>query len=81
MCRAHAYTENKASTNFRESREMQTLTCITIRRSKTKMKEARNALETSSLGKNPRFSLSQLIQSVVMTSTTTEVRVKRTVLQ
>lgn len=45
------------------------------------MKEARNALETSSLGKNPRFSLSQLIQSVVMTSTTTEVRVKRTVLQ
>ena len=45
------------------------------------MKEARNALETSSLGKNPRFSLSQLIQSVVMTSTTTEVRVNRTVLQ
>lgn len=45
------------------------------------MKEARNALETSSLGKNPRFSLSQLIQSVVMTSTTTEVKVKRTVLQ
>lgn len=45
------------------------------------MKEARNARETSSLGKNPRFSLSQLIQSVVMTSTTTEVRVNRTVLQ
>lgn len=45
------------------------------------MKEARKALETSSLGKNPRFNLSQLIQSVVMTSTTTEVRVNRTVLQ
>lgn len=45
------------------------------------MKEAKKALETSSLGRNPRFSLSQLIQSVVMTSTTTEVRVKRTVLQ
>lgn len=45
------------------------------------MNEAKKALETSSLGRNPRFSLSQLIQSVVMTSTTTEVRVKRTVLQ
>ena len=45
------------------------------------MKEARKALETSSLGKKPRFSLSQLIQSVVMTRTTTEVRVNRTVLQ
>lgn len=54
---------------------------MTIRRSNTRMKEAKKALETSSLGRNPRFSLSQLIQSVVMTSTTTEVRVKRTVLQ
>lgn len=45
------------------------------------MKEAKKALETSSLGRNPRFSLSQLIQSVVMTSTTTEVRVNRTVLE
>lgn len=54
---------------------------MTIRRSNTKMKEAKKALETSSLGRNPRFSLSQLIQSVVMTSTTTEVRVNRTVLQ
>lgn len=45
------------------------------------MKEAKNALETSSLGRNPRFNLSQLIQSVVMTSTTTEVRVNSTVLQ
>lgn len=56
-------------------------TCMTIRRSNTKMKEAKNALETSSLGRNPRFNLSQLIQSVVMTSTTTEVRVNSTVLQ
>jgi len=54
---------------------------MTMRRSNTKMKEAKKALETSSLGRNPRFSLSQLIQSVVMTSTTTEVRVNRTVLQ
>ena len=45
------------------------------------MKEAKNALETSSLGRKPRFNLSQLIQSVVMTSTTTEVRVNSTVLQ
>ena len=64
-----------------EEENTNTLTCITIRRSKTKMKEARKALETSSLGKNPRFSLSQLIQTVVMTSTTTDDRVKRTVLQ
>lgn len=45
------------------------------------MKEAKKALETSSLGRNPRFSLSQLIQSVVMTSTTTEVKVNRTLLK
>lgn len=64
-----------------EEGNTKTLTCMTIRRSKTKMKEARKALETSSLGKNPRFNLSQLIQSVVMMSTTTDVRVNRTVLQ
>lgn len=56
-------------------------TCMTIRRSKTKMKEAKKALETSSLGRNPRLSLSQLIQSVVMMSTTTEVKVNRTALK
>lgn len=54
---------------------------MTIRRSKTKMKEARKALEISSLGRNPRFNLSQLIQSVVMISTTTEVKVNKTVLK
>lgn len=45
------------------------------------MKDAKKALETSSLGRNPRLSLSQLIQSVVITSTTTEVKVNRTVLE
>ncbi len=45
------------------------------------MKEARNALETSSLGRKPRFRLSQLIQSVLMTRTTTDVREISTVLQ
>lgn len=45
------------------------------------MKEARKALETSSLGRKPRFRLSQLIQSVLMTRTTTEVREMRTVLK
>lgn len=54
---------------------------MTMRRSKTKMKEARKALETSSLGRKPRFRLSQLIQSVLMTRTTTDVREMRTVLQ
>ncbi len=54
---------------------------MTMRRSKTKMKEARNALETSSLGRKPRFRLSQLIQSVLMTRTTTDVREISTVLQ
>jgi len=54
---------------------------MTMRRSKTKMKEARKALETSSLGKNPRFRLSQLIQSVLMTRTTTEVNEMSTDLQ
>lgn len=45
------------------------------------MKEARKALETSSLGRKPRFRLSQLIQSVLMTKTTTDVREMSTVLQ
>ena len=45
------------------------------------MKEARKALETSSLGRKPRFRLSQLIQSVLMTKTTTDVRDMSTVLQ
>lgn len=54
---------------------------MTMRRSKTKMKEARKALETSSLGRKPRFRLSQLIQSVLMTRTTTDVREMSTVLQ
>lgn len=45
------------------------------------MKEARKALETSSLGRKPRFRLSQLIQSVLMTRTTTDVREMSTVLQ
>lgn len=45
------------------------------------MKEARNALETSSLGRKPRFKLSQLIQSVLMTRTTTEVKEMSTDLQ
>lgn len=44
------------------------------------MKEARKALETSSLGRKPRFRLSQLIQSVLMTSSTTDVREMSTVL-
>lgn len=44
------------------------------------MKEARKALETSSLGRKPRFRLSQLIQSVLMTKTTTDVREMSTVL-
>ena len=54
---------------------------MTMRRSKTKIKEARKALETSSLGRKPRFRLSQLIQSVLMTRTTTDVREKSTALQ
>lgn len=54
---------------------------MTMRRSKTRMKEARKALETSSLGRKPRFRLSQLIQSVLMTRTTTDVREMSTVLQ
>lgn len=45
------------------------------------MKEARKALETSSLGRKPRFRLSQLIQSVLMTRTTTDVREMSTVLR
>ena len=45
------------------------------------MKEARKALETSSLGRKPRFRLSQLIQSVLMTNTTTDVREISTVLE
>lgn len=45
------------------------------------MKEARKALETSSLGRKPRLRLSQLIQSVLMTRTTTEVKEKSTVLR
>lgn len=45
------------------------------------MKEARKALETSSLGRKPRFRLSQLIQSVLMTRTTTDVREMSTALQ
>lgn len=57
------------------------LTCMTMRRSKTRMKEARKARETSSLGRKPRFRLSQLIQSVLMTKTTTDVREMSTVLQ
>lgn len=44
------------------------------------MKEARKARETSSLGRKPRFRLSQLIQSVLMTKTTTDVREMSTVL-
>lgn len=44
------------------------------------MKEARKARETSSLGRKPRFRWSQLIQSVLMTKTTTDVREKSTVL-
>lgn len=55
-------------------------TCMTMRRSKTRMKEARKALETSSLGRKPRFRLSQLIQSVLMTSSTNDVREMSTVL-
>lgn len=55
-------------------------TCMTMRRSKTRMKEARKARETSSLGRKPRFRLSQLIQSVLMTKTTTDVREMSTVL-
>lgn len=55
-------------------------TCITMRRSKTRMKEARKARETSSLGRKPRFRWSQLIQSVLMTKTTTDVREMSTVL-
>lgn len=55
-------------------------TCMTMRRSKTRMKEARKALETSSLGRKPRFRLSQLIQSVLMTSSTTDVSEMSTVL-
>lgn len=39
------------------------------------------ARETSSLGRNPRFRLSQLIQSVLMTKTTTDVREMSTVLR
>lgn len=54
---------------------------MTMRRSKTRMKEARKALETSSLGRKPRFRLSQLIQSVLMTSSTTDVREMSTVLR
>lgn len=53
---------------------------MTMRRSKTRMKEARKARETSSLGRKPRFRLSQLIQSVLMTKTTTDVREMSTVL-
>lgn len=53
---------------------------MTMRRSKTRMKEARKALETSSLGRKPRFRLSQLIQSVLMTSSTDDVREMSTVL-
>lgn len=45
------------------------------------MKEARKARETSSLGRKPRFRWSQLIQSVLMTKTTTDVREMSTVLQ
>lgn len=45
------------------------------------MKEARKARETSSLGRKPRFRLSQLIQSVLMTKTTTDVRETSTVLE
>lgn len=56
-------------------------TCMTMRRSKTRMKEARKARETSSLGRKPRFRLSQLIQSVLMTKTTTDVREMSTVLR
>lgn len=56
-------------------------TCMTMRRSKTRMKEARKARETSSLGRKPRFRLSQLIQSVLMTTTTTDVREMSTVLE
>lgn len=54
---------------------------MTMRRSKTRMKEARKARETSSLGRKPRFRLSQLIQSVLMTRTTTDVREISTVLR
>lgn len=53
---------------------------MTMRRSKTRMKEARKARETSSLGRKPRFRWSQLIQSVLMTKTTTDVREMSTVL-
>lgn len=45
------------------------------------MKEARKARETSSLGRKPRFRWSQLIQSVLMTRTTTDVRETSTVLR
>lgn len=45
------------------------------------MKEARKARETSSLGRKPRFRWSQLIQSVPMTKTTTDVRETSTVLR
>lgn len=44
------------------------------------MKEARKARETSSLGRKPRFRWSQLIQSVLMTKTTADVREMSTVL-
>ena len=53
---------------------------MTMSRSNTRMKEARKALETSSLGRKPRFRLSQLIQSVLMTRTTTDVNENNTVL-
>lgn len=45
------------------------------------MNEARKALETSSLGRKPRFRQSQQIQLVLMARTTTDVRETSTVLR